>query len=104
VEQLRQCSGRAVVFHTAVTVLGPNGKPADSHVDRTTVHFRRLDDKQIDRYLAKDQPFDCAGSFKAEALGITLFDKIESTDPTGIHGLPLIWLSGCLNRRGIALP
>jgi septum formation protein len=103
-EQLRKCSGQSVVFHTAVSVIGPNGLPAESHIDRTTVHFRRLNDDQIERYLAKDQPFDCAGSFKAESLGIVLFDGIDSTDPTGIQGLPLIWLSDCLNRRGIELP
>jgi septum formation protein len=70
--QLRQCSGQSVVFFTAVTVLGPAALPAESYVDRTTVHFRALSDAQIERYLAKEQPYDCAGSFKAEALGIVL--------------------------------
>jgi septum formation protein len=102
--QLRQCSGQPVVFHTAVSVLGPGRLPADSHIDKTTVYFRQLSDDQIQRYLTKEQPYDCAGSFKAEALGIVLFDRIESTDPTGIQGLPLIWLSACLNRRGVPLP
>jgi septum formation protein len=68
------------------------------------VHFRALSDAQIERYLAKEQPYDCAGSFKAEALGIVLFERIDSTDPTGIQGLPLIWLSACLNRRGVPIP
>lgn len=102
--QLRQCSGQSVNFHTAVTVLGPGEAPIDSHVDLTTVHFRELNDSQIESYLEREQPFDCAGSFKAEALGIVLFDRIDSTDPTGIQGLPLIWLTGCLNMRGIPLP
>lgn len=102
--QLRQCSGQSVVFFTAVTVLGPAALPAESYVDRTTVHFRALSDAQIERYLAKEQPYDCAGSFKAEALGIVLFERIESIDPTGIQGLPLIWLSACLNRRGVPIP
>ncbi|MDH3510195.1 MAG: Maf family nucleotide pyrophosphatase [Gammaproteobacteria bacterium] len=102
--QLRQCSAQSVVFFTAVTVLGPAALPAESYVDRTTVHFRALSDAQIERYLAKEQPYDCAGSFKAEALGIVLFERIESIDPTGIQGLPLIWLSACLNRRGVPIP
>lgn len=102
--QLRQCSGQSVVFYTAVSVLGPAARPADSYVDRTTVHFRDLSNEQIQRYLEKEQPYDCAGSFKAEGLGIVLFDRIESTDPTGIQGLPLIWLSACLNRRDVPLP
>jgi len=104
VAQLRKCSGQSVVFFTAVSVLGPAGLPADCHVDQTTVQFRQLSDDQIERYVAKERPLDCAGSFKAEALGIVLFERIESTDPTGIQGLPLIWLSACLNRRGIPLP
>lgn len=102
--QLRQCSGQSVVFFTAVTVLGPAALPPESYVDRTTVHFRALSDAQIERYLAKEQPYDCAGSFKAEALGIVLFERIDATDPTGIQGLPLIWLSACLNRRGVPIP
>ena len=102
--QLRQCSGQSVIFYTAVSVLGPAALPTDSYVDETTVYFRELNDEQIGRYLKKEQPYDCAGSFKAEALGIVLFDRIESTDPTGLQGLPLIWLSACLNRRGVPLP
>jgi septum formation protein len=103
-EQLRRCSGQSVIFYTAVSVLGPAALPADFYVDKTTVYFRELSDEQIERYLSKEQPYDCAGSFKAEGLGIVLFDRIESTDPTGIQGLPLIWLSACLNQRGVPLP
>jgi len=101
--QLRQCSGQSVIFYTAVSVLGPAALPVDSYVDKTTVYFRELSDEQIRSYLNKEEPYDCAGSFKAEALGIVLFERIESTDPTGIQGLPLIWLSACLTRRGIPL-
>jgi septum formation protein len=102
--QLRRCSGKSVIFYTAVSVLGPAALPPDSYVDKTTVCFRELRDEQIERYLNQEKPYDCAGSFKAEALGIVLLDRIESTDPTGIQGLPLIWLSACLNRRGFPLP
>jgi septum formation protein len=101
--QLGECSDRAVTFLTAVTVLGPDGQEA-RHIDRTLVHFRMLQPGEIERYVDAEQPFDCAGSFRVEGLGITLFRRIESSDPTGLQGLPLIWLSSCLNRCGIALP
>ena len=102
--QLRECSGQSVVFHTAVAVAGPGDAPPETHVNRTTVRFRALDEAEIQRYLEKDQPYDCAGSFKAESLGIALFSGFESEDPTAIQGLPLIWLSDCLRRRGFLLP
>ena len=100
--QLAACSGRKVDFFTAVTVAG--GNAPESHVDRTTVCFRDLDPTTIQRYLKADQPYDCAGSFKAESLGIALFSSVESVDPTAIQGLPLIWLSACLTRNGIRTP
>jgi septum formation protein len=101
VEQLRKCSGQSVIFYTAVSVVGPDGKPVESHTDQTTVRFRSLSDDEIEAYLRAEKPYDCAGSFKAESLGITLFESIESADPTAIQGLPLIWLCDCLRRRGI---
>lgn len=103
VEQLRRCSGQAVVFNTAVSVMGPDGKAVESHIDKTTVRFRSLSDDEIEAYLRREEPYDCAGSFKAEALGIALFESIETTDPTAIQGLPLIWLCDCLRRRGVTL-
>ena len=66
--------------------------------------FRRLDDEQIDRYLRQDQPYNCAGSFKSEGLGITLFERMEGDDPTALIGLPLIRLTGMLANAGITLP
>jgi septum formation protein len=75
-----------------------------AHVDTTTVVFRQLSASEIDRYIARERPFDCAGGFRAEALGITLFDCIESQDPTALIGLPLIWLAGALRAAGFQLP
>jgi septum formation protein len=104
IEQLEHSSGREVEFLTAVHVVnGPAGN-AESHVDRTIVRFRRLSRPEIERYVAADHPIDCAGGFKAESLGIALFERIESSDPTGLTGLPLIWLSHALQRAGIAVP
>ena len=76
----------------------------ESHLDRTVVKFRELSDAEIDRYIERDQPLDCAGGFKAEALGIALFDRIESVDPTGLTGLPLSWLCGALRRARVPVP
>ena len=104
VEQLHACSGESVIFYTAVSVVGPGASPMQYYVDETIVKFRSLSDAQIQRYLELEQPYDCAGSFKAEALGIVLFESIETRDPTALQGLPLIWLSDVLRGRGIDLP
>jgi predicted house-cleaning NTP pyrophosphatase (Maf/HAM1 superfamily) len=68
------------------------------------VVFRQLDGKRIERYLQHDQPYNCAGSFKSEGLGITLFERMEGDDPTALTGLPLIRLTTMLARAGIVLP
>lgn len=100
--QLLGCSGKSVQFYTAVCVLG-NGDE-QIHVDKTEVSFRNLSRKEIDAYIEKEKPFDCAGSFKAEGLGIVLFNGIHSEDPTALIGLPLIWLSQALRDNGFPLP
>ena len=74
------------------------------HIDTTTVFFRTLSDQEIERYVERERPFDCAGGFRAEGLGISLFESIESRDPTGLIGLPLIWLACALRRAGFRLP
>lgn len=103
-QQLRQSSGQEVQFLTAVHLIdGPHGR-VESHVDRTLVRFRELGVAEIDRYIATDNPLDCAGGFKAESLGIALFERIESEDPTGLTGLPLIWVCAALRRAGIPVP
>jgi len=102
IAQLSRASGQAVRFLTAVCVLGPGGQRVAQHVDTTTVHFRTLSHSEIERYVAIEQPFDSAGAFKAEGLGVALFERIESQDPTALIGLPLIWLSQALKRAGVA--
>ena len=104
VQQLLQSSGREVEFLTAVFVLDAAAGRSEAFVDRTVVRFRSLARAEIERYVAADSPLDCAGGFKAESLGISLFDSIESADPTGLTGLPLIWLCGALRRAGIPVP
>jgi septum formation protein len=103
-EQLQASSGQVVVFQTAVHVIDATTGSADSHIDRTVVVFRELTAAEIDRYIERDRPLDCAGGFKAEALGIALFESIESSDPTGLTGLPLAWVCAALRRAGYAVP
>jgi len=103
IRQLTACSARSVAFLTAVTVLGPDARE-EHFVDETVVCFRALRPDEIERYVDAEQPFDCAGSFKVEGLGIALFDRVESLDPTALQGLPLIRLAACLTRFGIPLP
>lgn len=102
--QLQQSSGQEVVFLTAVHVVDGRYARAESHLDRTVVRFRSLGADEIARYIAADAPLDCAGGFKAESLGIALFERIESSDPTALTGLPLIWVSAALRRAGIPVP
>ncbi|MDB2448722.1 Maf family nucleotide pyrophosphatase [bacterium] len=99
--QLLACSGQTVVFHTAVALAGPI---TDTWLVDTEVRFRDLNQAEIERYIEREQPLDCAGSFKVEALGITLFDWVRSDDPNALIGLPLITLSQRLRQAGYALP
>ncbi len=101
---LARYSGGEVTFLTAVHVTGPSGFDDDLFVDTTVVSFRSLGSEEIARYVALDQPLDCAGCFRIESLGPALFRQVTSTDPTALQGLPLIFLSRALRRRGAALP
>ena len=103
-EQLGHLSGATAHFYTGCAVVGPDAEIRDSHLDVTYVVFRTLGSDEIARYVDKEKPFDCAGGFKVEALGITLFDRVESVDPTALIGLPLIWLAGTLRKAGFVLP
>ncbi len=102
--QLAFLSAQRASFHTACAVLGTRAQLPQVHVDTTGVNFRALSTAEIERYIARDQPYDCAGGFKAEALGISLFDSIDSVDPTALIGLPLIWLAAALRGGGFQLP
>lgn len=104
IAQLKSLSGQRVTFNTAVHVINTQTGADEGHLDVTTVHFRQLTDEEIKRYVSRDKPYDCAGGFKVEALGISLFSRVESQDPTGLVGLPLIWLSGAMRRNGFTLP
>lgn len=100
IEQLTAASGRAVLFHTAVCVLDAANGTRHSALVPCTVYFRELDPAAIANYVDTEQPFDCAGSFKAEGLGIVLFERIVGDDPTALTGLPLIALTDLLRAAG----
>src|SRR5690606_12564775 len=103
IAQLAAMSGRAIAFRTAVALVGPGNRRLAA-LDTTTVRFRDLAADEIARYVDAEQPFDCAGSFKSEGLGIALFAAIESNDPTALIGMPLIATSRLLREAGFALP
>ena len=99
--QLRSMRGRSVVFHTAVAVACMESGFRAAEVASVTVRLRDLSDAEIEHYLRAEQPYDCAGSAKAETLGIALLEAIESDDPTALIGLPLIRTCALLRQAGI---
>lgn len=103
-EQLRASSGNIVDFFTGLCVIDTRCGQSWKALDHTRVAFRDLEDAEIDRYLTRERPLDCAGSFKSEGAGIALFERIESEDPTALVGLPLIALSRLLRQAGAAVP
>jgi septum formation protein len=103
-DQLRQLSGKIVVFHTGLCLL--NSRTGRSHLRgvATEARFRELSDAEIDRYMDKENALNCAGSARSEALGISLLEWMRSDDPTALIGLPLIALADMLRTEGINLP
>lgn len=99
--QLRAMSGRSIVFQTGVAVVRRASGFEAAHLVPVTVRFRELDDEDIEHYLRAEQPYDCAGSAKAETLGIALLCAIESSDPTALVGLPLIRTCELLRAAGL---
>ncbi len=99
IAQLTQCSGKTVRFYTSVALLSSGMQQVD--VVTTWVRFRALTDEQIRAYIKKEEPLDCAGSFKCEGLGVALFESIQSDDPSALIGLPLISLTRMLHAVGL---
>jgi septum formation protein len=100
-QQLRAMRGQQVIFHTAVAVVCADTRFEAVELARVRVTFRMLSDDEIERYLRAEQPYDCAGSAKSEALGIALLDSVESDDPTALIGLPLIRTCALLRLAGL---
>ncbi len=101
IEQLMSLSGQETVFYTSLYIYSTKDQKGFSHLDETRVKFRKLSNEEIERYVDLEQPLDCAGSFKCEGLGISLFESIESSDPSALVGLPLIAVNRGLIKFGV---
>jgi len=104
IAQLTAVSGRSVTFYTGLCLLDSASGTIQVDCVPFTVHFRTLSPEQISRYIEREQPLDCAGSFKSEGLGISLFRATEGEDATSLIGLPLIRLCDMLSQAGIIIP
>ena len=104
IRQLTRVAGRRVEFLTAVCVRDGRDGRLHRHLDTTQASFRQLSAQEVIRYVEREPAFDCAGGFRAEALGIALFEKLESEDPTGVIGLPLIATARLLRECGLEIP
>lgn len=100
-KQLKLCSGREVTFYTGLCVHNGQQNRTSTRVESFVVSFRQLSEQQIESYLHKETPLDCAGSFKSEGLGICLFTKLTGNDPNSLIGLPLILLNEMLLEESI---
>lgn len=104
VKQLTESSGQRVSFLTGLCLFDSNNNSYELDLIPFHVDFRQLNSDEIEAYLHAEQPYSCAGSFKSEGLGVTLFDRLQGNDPTALIGLPLIRLSQMLRDKGIKLP
>ncbi|WP_428604562.1 Maf family protein [Sedimenticola sp.] len=104
VAQLVAASGKRVTFFTGLCLYNSTTGNAQAICEPFYVHFRQLDQQQIERYLDAEAPYNCAGSFKSEGLGISLFSRLEGDDPNSLIGLPLIRLIAFLDAEGIGIP
>jgi MAF protein len=104
IEQLTEASGKRVSFYTGLCLLNSASGRSQVACEPFHVHFRHLSREQIERYLDAEEPYNCAGSFKSEGLGISLFTRLEGDDPNALIGLPLIRLISMLEQEGIVVP
>ncbi|MGI3130948.1 Maf family protein [Halopseudomonas pachastrellae] len=104
VDQLTRSSGRTLTFSTALYLYNSASKQGQGIVEPYHVTFRSLTGDEIERYLRSEQPYDCAGSFKSEGLGITLIERMQGDDPNSLIGLPLIRLRAMLAAEGVQIP
>jgi septum formation protein len=103
VKQLKNASGKTVTFYTGLCLYNSSTQQYQSEVVPFNVTFRSLNDLLIENYLKKEEPYNCAGSFKSEALGIILFEKLEGEDPNTLMGLPLIRLVNMLENESFTI-
>ena len=103
-EQLIFMSNRSLTFYTGLCLINTETKIIEEDVVSFRVDFRKLTESEIKNYLVKEKPYDCAGSFKSEKLGISLLKKMNGDDPTALIGLPLIRLCKMLRNQGVDIP
>ncbi len=103
IEQLTQASGKSVIFYTGLCLINSSSGNTQVEVVPFEVVFRYLSEQQIENYLQREQPYNCAGSFKSEGLGISLFEKLHGDDPNALIGLPLIRLVHMLENEGVEI-
>ena len=103
VRQLRAVSGTTIILYTGLALINSDTGRIQSEVIPFQVVFRELSDRQIETYLRREQPYDCAGSVKSEGLGIALLERMEGEDPNTLIGLPLIRLTRMLENEGITV-
>ena len=104
VNQLTEASGQRIIFQTGLCLLNTKTGNKQTICEPYTVVFKKLSAQTIERYLKKEEPYNCAGSFKSEGLGIALFEKFEGEDPNSLIGLPLIKLISMLENEGMEIP
>ena len=104
ITQLKKVSAKSIVFLTGLCVINTANNNVQKDCISYTVHFRDLTDDEIERYLLLEKPYDCAGSFKSEACGVSLMQRMEGDDPTSLIGLPLIRLAEMLRNEGLNIP
>ncbi len=104
IAQLTEASGQRVSFYTGLCLLNSQTGKSQVICEPFHVYFRELSREQIERYLDAEEPYNCAGSFKSEGLGISLFERLEGDDPNALIGLPLIRLISMLQQEGISVP
>ncbi len=99
-EQLREASGKKIDLYTGLALYNPEQNSLQSDVVKFSVHFKTLSEETMDRYLRKEEPYNCAGAVKSEGLGVALFERFDGDDPNALIGLPLIRLVSMLEREG----
>jgi MAF protein len=102
--QLKQMRGNTLLFFTGICLLNSNDNVSRVECVEYRVHFRHFSDQEIERYLIAEQPYNCAASFKSEALGISLVESMEGPDPSALIGLPLLKLAAMLRQEKLLLP
>ena len=102
-KQLAMCSGKEVIFHTGLCLLNTENQHCIYESVLTHIYYRAFSTSQVEAYVRIEQPFDCCGSHRSEGLGIALCERMESTDPSAMLGLPLITLSQMLEQNGVPL-